>query len=173
MDEIRDPREEDKEVLENFFRVVIEDTIAREEIDIPYFLEDEVEDKMATLEGYLSREGERRVFLLACRRGKVVGTISYAPCNEALVDILGRDSEKAGEIGTVYVHPEYQKMGIGASLLGAICHHLLEMNIKRFYLDSGYSGAQRYWRKKLGEPMKVVKDYWDKGADHMIWYKEL
>lgn len=173
MDEIRAPRGEDTEVLEAFFREVIEDTIARERIEIPYFLEEEVEDKMKLLKEYLSAGDERIIFLVAWNRGRVVGTISYAPCNEAIVDILGEDLQGTGEIGTVYVHPEYQKKGIGSALFSAMCLRLLERGVKDFYLDSGYRRAQKYWRKKLGEPLRVALDYWDKGADHMIWYGEL
>ncbi len=173
MDEIRAPRREETEVLKDFFNEVIEDTIAREGIEIPYFLEEEVEDKMSLLKEYFSRGDEERVFLVAWHRGRVAGTISYAPCNDAILDIVGRDLAEGGEIGTVYVHPKYQKMGMGTTLFNTMCLKLLEREINGFYLDSGYRRAQGYWKMRLGEPLKVARDYWDKGADHMVWYGEL
>lgn len=173
MDEIRVPRQDEAEVLEAFFKRVIEDTIEKEKIELPYFLEEEVGEKMKLLGKYLAKEGEGRIFLVAWHGERIVGTISYAPCNEAVVEILGMDLEDAGEIGTVYVDPEYQRRGVGGALLSAMCMELLKRRIKSFYLDSGYRRAQKYWRGKLGDPIRVVRDYWDKGADHMIWYKKI
>ena len=173
MDEIRTPRGEETEALKIFFREVIGDTIEKEGIEIPYFLEEEVGDKMNLLREYLAGEDEERIFLVAWYMERVVGTISYAPCNEAIVNILEGTLEAGGEIGTVYIHPEYQRRGMGTALFSAMCLHLLKRGVKGFYLDSGYRRAQKYWRKKLGEPLRVALDYWDKGADHMIWYGEL
>ncbi len=173
MDEIRAPRGEEAELLATFFKRVIEDTIEKEKIELAYFMEKEVGDKMELLGKYLTCEDEKRIFLVAWYRGRIVGTISYAPCNESVVEILGKELKDAGEIGTVYVDPEYQRRGIGSALFSAICVELVERGIKSFYLDSGYRRAQKYWREKLGDPMRVVKDYWDKGADHMIWYKKI
>lgn len=173
MDEIRAPRGEERELLVTFFKRVIEDTIEKEEIEVPYFLEEEVGDKMELLGKYLTGEDEERIFLVAWYRGRILGTISYAPCNEYVVELLGEDLEDTGEIGTVYVDPGYQGQGIGSALFNAMCIELLERRIESFYLDSGYRRAQRYWTRKLGDPIRVAKDYWDKGADHMIWYKKI
>lgn len=40
---------------------------------------------------------------------------------------------------------------------------------KEFCLDSGYTNAQKVWKKKFGEPDYLLKDYWGEGFDHMIW----
>lgn len=37
-----------------------------------------------------------------------------------------------------------------------------------FVLDSGFISAQVYWKKKLGEPVVVVKNYRGDGTDYLI-----
>jgi hypothetical protein len=46
---------------------------------------------------------------------------------------------------------------------------LINKGINEFCPDSGYPNAQKIWRKKLGEPDYLLKDYWGPGHDHMIW----
>jgi hypothetical protein len=46
---------------------------------------------------------------------------------------------------------------------------LKSKGIEEFCLDSGYKIAQTIWKKKFGEPVYLLEDYWDKGNDHMIW----
>jgi GNAT superfamily N-acetyltransferase len=78
-----------------------------------------------------------------------------------------------GEVGTLYILPEYQKKGIGTLLLNSIFTVLMSRGIKEYCLDSGYKTAQQIWRRKFGEPVIVVKDYWAKGFDHYIWHRTL
>ncbi len=69
-----------------------------------------------------------------------------------------------------FILPDYQKKGIGTLLLNAILTVLHGQHIEEFALDSGYSQAQKVWKKKLGEPTLVLKDHWGEGADHMVWH---
>jgi GNAT superfamily N-acetyltransferase len=73
------------------------------------------------------------------------------------------------EIGTVFVHPDYQNKGIGSMLLNLIFIELKKNNIKEFCLDSGYKNAQKTWINKFGAPEYHLKSYWGQDADHMVW----
>lgn len=77
------------------------------------------------------------------------------------------------ELGTFFVHPLYQRRGVGNMLLKTIYQEMSNYGVTEFCLDSGYREAQKLWRKKLGEPDYLLKNYWDAGCDHMIWRVDL
>lgn len=56
------------------------------------------------------------------------------------------------EVGKVFVHPDYQRNGVGNLLLKEIYDELQKKGIEEFCLDSGYNRAQRIWKKKFGDP---------------------
>jgi len=74
-----------------------------------------------------------------------------------------------GELGSIYVLPHLQGLGIGSALIQAMVNELNDRGIDHFSLDSGYKEAQCRWIRKFGEPYLVAKDYWGPGKDHMIW----
>ncbi len=60
-------------------------------------------------------------------------------------------------------------MGVGNLLLTTMYSTLKNNGIEEFCLDSGYGSAQQIWKKKFGDPDYLLKDYWGKGNDHLIW----
>lgn len=74
-----------------------------------------------------------------------------------------------GELGGLYVLPEYQGQGVGSALISEMLMYLHNKGVKQFWLDCGLKGAQKRWLRKFGEPYKVAKNYWGKDADHLIW----
>jgi len=79
------------------------------------------------------------------------------------------DYENLYELGTAFVRPDYQGQGIGNLLLNSMTQVLIDKGINQFCLDSGYSNAQKIWRKKFGEPDYFIKDYWGEDQHHLIW----
>jgi GNAT superfamily N-acetyltransferase len=77
------------------------------------------------------------------------------------------------EIGTVFVHPGYQRRGIGSLLFNTMLLTFLNRGIEEFCMDSGYASAQTIWTRKLGDPDYWLKDYWGEGSDHMIWKRKV
>jgi ribosomal protein S18 acetylase RimI-like enzyme len=67
--------------------------------------------------------GAAEVVLVALRDDEVVGYIG-------LLHSTDEDGEGIGEVGTLYVAPEYWRRGIGSSLLAAGTAHLGEMGFK-------------------------------------------
>lgn len=108
-------------------------------------------------------------FLIAKLDETVVGTISFGSCGEDIKKCTENQLEDVGELGSLFVLPHLQGLGVGSALISAIVAHLYKQGIKQFCLDSGYKLAQKRWLRKFGEPYKVVKDYWGPDYDHMIW----
>lgn len=168
--EIRRPGIEDKAALHEFFREVLEDTYAREGLaELQEDIKEEIETKKAYLERDYESSGKKRYFLIALDNGRIVGTIEYGPSSELIVSCTDGALKELVEIGTVFVHPEYQRQGVGNMLLNEMYKTLLNKGIEEFCLDSGYTNAQKIWKKKFGEPDYLIKDYWGEGFDHMIW----
>lgn len=109
------------------------------------------------------------IFYLARMKDQVIGTISFGPSGEIIKECTENELEYVGELGSLYVLPEFQNQGIGSLLISSLIKELHRNGIERFCLDSGYKRAQKRWVHKFGEPYMIVKDYWGEGSDHMIW----
>jgi GNAT superfamily N-acetyltransferase len=168
--EIRRPRIEDIEELQQFFRIVISETFAREGLaGLIDDIEAEIESKNNYLHLDLDTNGEKRYFLIALAENKIIGTIEYGPASKLIQDCTNGILGNLAEVGTVFVLPHYQRKGIGNQLLAEMLNTLKARGIVEFCLDSGYKNAQTIWKKKFGEPDYLLKDYWGQGQDHMIW----
>ena len=168
--EISRPKLEDVELINEFFQIVIRDTFERNGIsDLVDIIVEEIEDKRRYLNQDIESYGKNRYFLIAKEDDKIVGSIEYGPSNELIDLCTNGELKEIFEIGTVFVHPDYQKKGIGSRLLDLIFKELRTNDIKEVCFDSGYKSAQRIWIKKFGKPEYHLKNYWGDDADHMIW----
>lgn len=79
------------------------------------------------------------------------------------------EDNSVGELGSLYILPDYQDKGVGTALINSMIKYIHGLGIKEFCLDSGYSGAQKRWTRKFGKPYKIAKDYWGEEADNMVW----
>lgn len=168
--DIRRPKIEDIKQLNKFFKTVITDTFTKEGIGEKLNdIKDEIEVKEKYLESDFESKGEKRFFLIALDGDKIIGSIEYGPVSDLIKKCTNNAYKGLIEVGTVFVHPDYQRNGVGNLLLKAIYYYLQKNGIEEFCLDSGYNRAQRIWKKKFKDPDYLFKDYWDKGYDHMIW----
>ncbi|CAH1207314.1 GNAT family N-acetyltransferase [Paenibacillus sp. JJ-223] len=132
----------------------------------------EIEQKKELLQAALQQWNvpEANVFfLLAKHEGRVVGTISYGPCGEEIRICTDQRITEMGELGSLYILPEFQGRGIASKLIRALASELDRQGIRQFCLDSGYGIAQQKWRRKFGEPYAVAEDFWGEGVHHMVW----
>lgn len=167
---IRRPVNEDIDELFEFFQIIVKDTYTKEGIgDKLEDLENEILVKKNYMMEDLTTNGENRFFLLAIFEDKIIGTIEYGVANEIIQSCLHQDTDKILELGTVFVHPDFQYQGVGNLLLNNMYQAMKNHGVKQFWLDSGYKRAQNIWKKKFGEPEIFLKDYWEKDAHHMIW----
>ncbi|CAM2907323.1 GNAT family N-acetyltransferase [Paenibacillus sediminis] len=164
------PSIKDIKELSDFFRIVIIDTFVKEGIGEKLDdIEDEINTKEIHLKSDLESNGKDHFFLIAVYKGTIIGSIEIGPVNEIIRNYTNYDSKDLIELGTVFVHPNYQGKGVGNTLLKTMYCTMHQKGMKEFVLDSGYKSAQKIWREKFGEPNYLLKDYWDKGYDHMIW----
>ena len=167
---IRRPRIEDIKELTQFFRIVITDTFTLDGIgDKVDDMENEIEEKKSYLKTDFMSNGVKRYFLIALDGDKIIGSIEHGPVSELIRKCTDYALTELNEVGTVFVHPDYQRNGIGNLLLNIMYLTLKEKGIEEFCLDSGYRRAQEIWRKKFGAPDYLLTDYWDKEYHHMIW----
>lgn len=174
--EIRRPRIEDQEELNQFFSKVIKHTFSKEGLEeLLDDIQNEIESKKQYLKSDLDTNGSNRYFLIALdkKNALIIGSIEYGPASELITTCTDGAIKEMYEVGTVFVHPDYQGRGVGTFLLNVMFLTLLNRGIQEFCLDSGYANAQKIWKRKFGEPDYWLKDYWGDGADHMIWKKSL
>ena len=168
--EISRPKFEDIELINEFFEIVIRDTFERNGIsDLVDTIVEEIEDKRRCLNQDIESDGKNRYFLIAKEDDKIVGSIEYGPSNELIISCTNGKLKELVEIGTIFVHPDYQKKGIGSRMINLIFIELEKNKIIEFCLDSGYKSAQKTWIKKFGNPEYRLKDYWGEDDDHMVW----
>lgn len=164
------PKFEDIELINKFFEIVIRDTFERNGIgNLVDEIIEKIEDKRRRLNQDIESDGKNRYFLIAKEGDKIVGSIEYGPSNELIISCTNGQLKELVEIGTVFVHPDYQNKGIGSRMLKLIFIEMNKNEIKEFCLDCGYKIAQKIWINKFGNPEYHLKDYWGEDADHMVW----
>lgn len=174
--EIRQAKKEDTQELIALYTETMHRAMVLEEVDeneIDDFVGDEVNYKSKNLRDAFDNDNNiERVFLVAVMDDKIIGTIGYGPCSDIIDEHGGRDTKGLNEIGSAYVLPEYQSKGVMNVLFNAIILTLRARGIDEICLDSGYMIAKKIWEKKLGKPNVILRDFWDEGVDHHIWYRD-
>lgn len=171
--EIRRSASEDSLKLAQFFRMVITHTFHKEGIGhLVDDLEAEFESKQQILQQDFESGGKIRYVLIALDKGQIIGTIEYGPSSKLIQECTKNALQEQVEVGTVFVHPDYQGNGISHLLWNVMYLTLLSRGIKEFCFDSGYNEAQRIWCQKFGEPDYRLENYWGEGQHHMIWTRQ-
>ncbi|WP_379153293.1 GNAT family N-acetyltransferase [Paenibacillus sp. sgz5001063] len=161
---------EDIQPVIQLFTCSISDAFEQE--GLAYLQEDihnEVEKKKLMAEASLDSRNTSPYFLVAKIDGVIVGTISFAPCGEDIRSCTGNQLDDVGELGSLYIMPNYQGQGVGSALIKELMAYLRQQGIEQFCLDSGYTRAQARWLRKFGVPYRTVKDYWGPDSVHMVW----
>jgi len=172
--ELKRPSSVEFDEVHRFFQLVITDTFEKE--GISHLVQDrdnEIEEKCNNLRMDLDTNGKDRYFYVALHNGKIIGTIEYGPSSALIHRLTQGALDKVLEIGTVFVHPDFQGRGVANVLLNAIFLTLHGKGVSEFCLDSGYTNAQQIWRRKFGEPSYQFPNFWGDGNDHLIWKRNI
>ncbi len=166
---IRKVQKRDVGKLETFFKNCLTDLVKREskELDL---IEEEVDQLNRIVKESLA--DSKIAFFVGELNGQIVGTIALTKPNRVISENIRTESD-VFEISSVYVHPSYQRQGIGQYLFQHIKKELIRMGNVKYYLDAGFSSSQQYWVQQLGNPSFRLKDYWGEGEDHFIWIRNL
>ncbi|WP_340023048.1 GNAT family N-acetyltransferase [Paenibacillus sp. FSL K6-1096] len=161
---------EDIPSVSNVFRITIKDAFEREGLGhLQDDLRQEIEAKNRMAQDSLYPQNTAVYFWVARAGGTIVGTISYSPCGEDVRKCTDNRLAAVGELGSLYVLPEYQGKGVGSALIEEVMNFLMKRGIPEFCLDSGYKRAQARWLRKFGAPYAAVHDYWGPDSVHMVW----
>lgn len=164
------PTKEDVKSVFEVFEASITDAFEKEGIgDLTEDISYEIEDKKTLFTKSMETKDSDIHFLVAKMGEKVIGTISFGPCGNDIKKYTNNQLHSIGELGSLYICPKYQGKGIGSALIQSMMKHLQSLGIEEFCFDSGYKRAQEKWTRKFGEPYIILKDYWGKDFDHMVW----
>lgn len=167
---ITKPTKKDIKSVYDVFEITITDAFEKE--GLGHLKEDmlkEIEYKKNLITYSLNNSDSNIFFLVAKVDHNVIGTISFGPCGNDIKKCTNNQLDIIGELGSLYVLPHFQGKGVGSALINSMIKYLHELGVDQFCLDSGYKHAQRKWLRKFGKPYKIVKDYWGKDFDHMVW----
>ncbi len=165
------PTIEDIPALDTFFELILTDTFEKNGyLDLAELRDSEILQKKAYIRDDLLENEDKPYFLAAkTEEGVIIGTIASGPANDDILKCTAHAYEGIPEIGSLFVHPDYQGKGLASQLIDAIEVYLRANGYTQYCLDSGYKLAQKTWTRKFGEPAYLIKDHWGEGADHMIW----
>jgi GNAT superfamily N-acetyltransferase len=149
------------------------DTFVKNGIDGIFEIKEEIENKIGKLEKDIIENDANYYFAIAKHEMEIVGICAHFPISEIIAENIKGVQSRELEIGCTYVHPEYQKKGIGKALFKMTVEELRRKHIDHYYLCSGFETSQNYWNGILGNPICAVRDIWGKGKHELIWRIEL
>lgn len=169
------PKKEDIKEIKRLFYTVLVDTFNKNAIPEAYEGEIQylVERNTKNVEQDISSNGSQEYFLIARNEKHIAGIMGFGNPSKEILKNYKISFENIPEIKNAFILPDFQKNGIGTQLFKNIKKVLEEKGVKEFVLDSGFASAQIYWKKKLGNPVVVVKNYWRDGTDYLIWHTKL
>jgi GNAT superfamily N-acetyltransferase len=161
--------------IENLFLGTIKDTFKREGIDLSHSsdIKPEIKNCTDTLKRDFQSNGQDEYFLIAQINNKIAGTIAYGSVNNIIRNNLDIDFNNIQEIKSAYILPEFQRIGVASKLFKKILIKLHKNKTEEFCLDCGFTISQNFWIKKIGQPTKILKNYFGKDAHHMIWKSKI
>lgn len=165
-------RDEDYQSLKIFFEMMVIDTFKKNRIyHLKKDLNQEISDKMIFLKNYFEthKEKRRQKLFIIKKSKKIIGSIAIDKANDLIVDSTHGLFKNKIEIGSFFIHPDYQRQGLGQFMLKESIQWMKNNHIEAFCLDSGYPLAQIFWQKHLGRPLYDFKDFWEPGSRYMIW----
>ncbi|MCP2034621.1 N-acetylglutamate synthase-like GNAT family acetyltransferase [Planomicrobium sp. HSC-17F08] len=155
---------------DQLFQECLKDLLKREGFDDPPLWAEEVARlNQAVQKSFVDPLNH---FYVAEKEKKLLGTIALQTPGKMLNAMVKVESGEL-EVACVYVHPEHQRSGVGDFLFQQACRELKAIGKQKFYLDAGFTSSQQYWLAKLGEPFRLLEDYWGPGKPHMVWIKKV
>ncbi|TDM17675.1 N-acetyltransferase [Macrococcoides caseolyticum] len=157
--------------LKDYFKHVISHTFLNNGVDDDEDLNNEINKKMTYINHYFN--GSDDMFMVAKDGDAVVGIIGFYTPNQMIQELVGDKVDGLKEMGTLYIHPDYQSRGIGSQLIVLLTQFMKEQDIVSYCFDCGYKKAMATWTRKFGQPTYFFKDYWDVGDHYAVWVVDI
>ncbi|MFP4078198.1 MAG: N-acetyltransferase family protein [Candidatus Izemoplasmataceae bacterium] len=164
---IIDATPDHEEAIRTLWDRVIQDAFKRQGMDEHHNPADELDFKMDQLTEAWHHPSQR--YFLAYENAKLIGTMAYGkPPNRGIRRRTGGALNNTVEIGSLYIHPDYQRQGIGKTLLIHALKTLHSEGVDTVCFDSIIESSKTIWLKLFGEPRyKIPSKKHD--FTHMIW----
>ncbi|MFW5913479.1 MAG: N-acetyltransferase family protein [Bacillota bacterium] len=164
---IIDATPDHEEMIRTLWDQVIRDAFKKQGMDAHHNPDDELAFKMDQLKGAWNHPSHH--YFLAFFDKRPVGTMAYGkPPNRGILRRTGEALRDTVEIGSLYIHPDYQRKGIGKALLIHALETLQSKGVDTVCFDSIIESSKNIWRKLFGEPRyKIPSKKHD--FTHMIW----
>lgn len=156
--------------LKGYFKHVISHTFLNNGVDDDEDLNSEINKKMTYINRYFN--GSDDMFIVA-KDDDVVGIIGFYTPNQMIQELVGDKVDGLKEMGTLYIHPDYQSRGIGSQLITLLTQFMKEQGVDSYCFDCGYKKAMATWTRKFGQPTYFFKDYWDVGDHYAVWIVDI
>ena len=137
----------------------------------------EVEGDMATLRQSLDGKSGKHMYVAQTQEGRVVGMMGLAEKpKDPLLQFT--QTNNSSELIVAYVHPDYMGgQGVGTALINAVQNLAKDLDKKEILLESGprhtHSGHPFYDKQPGFKRVGIIKDFYGKGADTVVWRKTL
>ncbi|MGA9468806.1 MAG: GNAT family N-acetyltransferase [Exiguobacterium marinum] len=163
---LRALEQSDVKPLQRLLMDSLSDLMRRERFEDADLLDEEVARLNTTIQDHFDDDFVQ--LYVVDQDGVIVGVGALLPPNDIISGHLEVERD-AIELGSVYISPHMQRLGVGQFLLEAMKREILARKQHVFYLDAGFPSAQAYWQKRLGAPSLILEHYWGPDASHMIW----
>jgi len=163
------PVESDLPEIEALLRITYIDTFRKNNISSIFEINEEIQSKLDNIRKDIIEHDSNFYFLIAKLENQIIGICAYFPVSEIIRTNIAKIDKNELEIGCTYIHPDYQKMGIGKKLFDMIIDEMKKNGKSQYYLCSGFESSQQYWKSKLGNPIYIVENIWGIGKHEIIW----
>lgn len=170
---IQPVQEKDISEITHLFEIVIKDNFKRDGIDLLKhdLMLEEIDSQKNKLISSFNSSAQNHFYKLIINK-QIIAVLAYGYAEPLITDHL-IIAKSYPEIKSFMIIPEFQKKGIGRLMFEQIIKILHQNHETNFCLDCGYRCSQSFWKRMLGDPSLVLKDFWEKGYDHLIWARQI
>lgn len=165
------PKLEDKVSLKSHYASVIAHTFMVDGIDDPEDLQTEIETKYGYIDCYY--RGADTHFIVAKDGKRIIGGVAIYRPNQDVHQLMDGNLDHLYEMGSLYIHPDYQGQGIGSVLIKEMQDYMRAHGATSYCFDAAYTLAIDTWTKRFGTANYIFENYWGEGEPHHIWIVQL
>ena len=138
-------------------------------------IEEEVQEMLNLMHESIEHQNERNYFVCTDAHGKTVGFVCMAPLDKAMQQFVV--TARPIELKNLYVDKQKTKgKGVGSTLYGFAKQWARDQQYTEVLLNSGpryQDSGWPFYKKVIGDPVGVLKDFYGGGNDAPVWREDL